>query len=230
MTGAALNMVRFVGPGLCLLAIFGVRVFAPEHRFESIIMGELGFVELGTAVILIVALPFAVRAIGRTNGLARAWLVALTLGAVYFAGEELSWGQHLVGWGTPEAIAELNDQNETNLHNMSSWLDQKPRLGLELWVLMVACAGWVSALRRRAWLFGRGELQVLAWATIVVRLPERVSDWSGTTLPPALNFRLAEVQEMMFAWIFLAWFVLALVTTASGHQVNTGDPQLTSAD
>ncbi len=33
-------------------------------------------------------------------------------------GEELSWGQRMLGIETPETLAEINLQNETNLHNL----------------------------------------------------------------------------------------------------------------
>ena len=32
------------------------------------------------------------------------------------------------GWETPEYIARINDQGETSLHNMSSWLDHNSPL------------------------------------------------------------------------------------------------------
>jgi hypothetical protein len=37
---------------------------------------------------------------------------------VFQTGEELSWGQRVFGWGTPESFAEGNKQGETNLHNV----------------------------------------------------------------------------------------------------------------
>lgn len=54
-------------------------------------------------------------------------VVVAALGSFYITGEELSWGQQIVHWSTPDAWAHINDQDETNLHNTSSWLDQKPR-------------------------------------------------------------------------------------------------------
>lgn len=63
------------------------------------------------------------------------WLLGWTLACIYFAGEEVSWGQHYFRWGTPEALVALNDQSETNLHNVSHWFDQKPRTLVELWVV-----------------------------------------------------------------------------------------------
>ena len=64
------------------------------------------------------------------------WLFLWSLACLYFAGEEISWGQWIFGWATPEQIASLNDQGETNFHNMSSWFDQKPRNLVELWIFI----------------------------------------------------------------------------------------------
>lgn len=63
------------------------------------------------------------------------WLLGWALACVYFAGEEASWGQHYFRWAAPEALQGLNDQNETNLHNIGNWLDQKPRTLVELWMV-----------------------------------------------------------------------------------------------
>jgi hypothetical protein len=37
-------------------------------------------------------------------------------------GEEISWGQRIFGWSTPESLMEMNAQQETNFHNI--WLFQ----------------------------------------------------------------------------------------------------------
>ena len=37
---------------------------------------------------------------------------------VFAALEEISWGQRLFGWGTPEALSEINVQQETTIHNI----------------------------------------------------------------------------------------------------------------
>lgn len=48
----------------------------------------------------------------------------LLLGILFFLafGEEISWGQRIFGWNTPERISEINAQKETNLHNL--WVFQ----------------------------------------------------------------------------------------------------------
>jgi hypothetical protein len=60
----------------------------------------------------------------------------LLLGATYFALEEISYGQHMFGWGTAETWKELNNQGETNLHNVHALFDQLPRLLLTIGILI----------------------------------------------------------------------------------------------
>lgn len=48
--------------------------------------------------------------------------VLLYIFALFFviaAGEEISWGQRIIGWSTPDQLAAINDQNETNFHNIN---------------------------------------------------------------------------------------------------------------
>ncbi len=43
--------------------------------------------------------------------------VVLIVGAL----EEISWGQRLIGWSTPDLLASLNEQDETTLHNVGGF-------------------------------------------------------------------------------------------------------------
>ena len=45
----------------------------------------------------------------------------LLLGLAFFfaGGEEISWGQRIFGWETPEKLAEINAQGETTIHNLT---------------------------------------------------------------------------------------------------------------
>jgi len=40
---------------------------------------------------------------------------------LFGAGEEISWGQRILGFQTPEPLSEVNRQEEFNLHNLSAW-------------------------------------------------------------------------------------------------------------
>ncbi len=37
---------------------------------------------------------------------------------IFMVGEEVSWGQRIIGWETAESFARINKQDETNLHNI----------------------------------------------------------------------------------------------------------------
>ena len=47
------------------------------------------------------------------------FLVAWGVLMIVFAGEEISWGQRIFGFETPEAIDRANKQNEFNIHNLA---------------------------------------------------------------------------------------------------------------
>jgi hypothetical protein len=76
----------------------------------------------------------------------RAWIAVAVLGALYVGLEEISYGQQILKWETGAYWAEVNDQNETNFHNTSSWLDQKPRL---LLLIGIVIGGIITPLLAR---------------------------------------------------------------------------------
>ena len=51
------------------------------------------------------------------------WAYTMTLAwallMFIFAGEEISWGQRIFGFATPEVIQQSNTQNEFNIHNLA---------------------------------------------------------------------------------------------------------------
>ena len=111
-------------------------------------------VENITVALLAVAIFFVLRTFWRLQvaspvafkNLTVLWLVIFGLGCVYFLGEEISWGQHLFGWATPDSWMEINNQGETNLHNTSGWLDQIPRSILTIGIIV---GGLICPLLRK---------------------------------------------------------------------------------
>lgn len=92
-----------------------------EGARTDALLREDGPVEtLGAAGLLVAGLLFlaaAKRAREGRTGRAPAFLL-LALLFVAGAGEEISWGQRIFGWQTPESVAQVNVQQETNLHNL----------------------------------------------------------------------------------------------------------------
>ena len=46
------------------------------------------------------------------------WFLLLALLFIFGGGEEISWGQRIFGWETPQAFEQANIQRETNIHNL----------------------------------------------------------------------------------------------------------------
>ena len=123
---------------VAVAAIPYVARFFGAHT-DSFIYGEIGLMENLTVVFLLVAIIATVLFLisNKTSfKFLNVWMGIFLLGAIYYAGEELSWGQHFFGWDTPEQWSEVNDQKETNLHNTSAFFDQIPRAILSLGALV----------------------------------------------------------------------------------------------
>jgi len=79
--------------------------------------------------------------------------LVIAAGCLFLTGEELSWGQRVFGFGTPEELEEVNVQDEANVHNIPA-----VRVGFKLLMLALGLAGavapWVA--RSRGW--GRSSL------------------------------------------------------------------------
>jgi len=70
---------------------------------------------------------------GFIENLSSIFLIIKILALVYFLGEEISWGQHIFKWTSPEFFKNANIQGETNIHNISNLFDQVPRTLVIIW-------------------------------------------------------------------------------------------------
>ncbi len=87
------------------------------------IYNEFGIIENLTVIFLIIGFVFGLRIIWNEhkNKWRKFWYILIILVTILFAGEEMSWGQHYFGWETSDAWKKGNTQDETNLHNLSSF-------------------------------------------------------------------------------------------------------------
>ena len=81
----------------------------------------------------------------------RRWIYVLGgILALFVAGEEISWGQRIFGYPTPDWIAEKNSQNEFNLHNLHFFQNSSMhgfRYGVQL-LCMMACMAFLTGRER----------------------------------------------------------------------------------
>jgi len=207
-------------PVVLFILIFGSALIS-EYVHDTFFAGELGFIELATPLMLVPAIIsgfviFINREKLVTQQLGH-WILLVTLACIYIAGEEISWGQQLVGWGTPEWVKEVNDQHETNLHNTSSWFDQKPRVLLEIFVLV---GGIFLPIKRKLqginlprdswqyWLYPTMVCLPAAILAIFSRMPERIKSLFDMS-ENIVDIRTSEIQELYFA-IFLMIYLLSI--------------------
>ena len=209
-------------PPLILFVQFGAKL-AGHETYRALVRSELGLVELGTVVMLVIALITAVRLFIARRTLPVAWLGTwmglFSLGALYFAGEEASWGQHYFGWGTPEALAAVNAQAETNIHNISGIFDQLPRNLLGLGILVGGVILPIARRRRHgAWVEAEGQARWLLPTVVclptallgsVVSIPEKLFEAAGSEIPDLLEISPGETKEYYFG-LFLMLYVLSL--------------------
>ncbi len=192
--------------------------FAPEWAAFWLVREPFGLLEMVGFALPLATSCLALRMLAtrtvRSDWLLTIWMIAIALGSIYIAGEEISWGQWFWKWGTPEFWQGLNDQGETNLHNVSDWFDQKPRA---LLIIGIAVSGIIFpwfilnkphlVMRRFDMLYPPLWLTPLAIAVLAsdiflhVDVP-LIADEIGLLRP-------GEMQELFIVW-FLFAYTLAL--------------------
>jgi len=101
--------------------------------FRNSIFIKCAFEVVGVIFMVIIAKRYF------KHGMKLAGVIAVIVALVLFvmAGEELSWGQRIFKWDTPESMISANEQKETNLHNLATQLFQNT-LYFGCWLLLVA--------------------------------------------------------------------------------------------
>ncbi len=139
------------------MAAIWFKLARPEE-FSTVFAREDGIVEYGTVILLALGAILLARHAARNTG-HRRWLLVLYAAAfVFAAGEEISWGQRILGLESSEFFLENNRQGETNLHNLmvndeqlvSFWFGQLLTVIVLLYLVVLPIlhplAGWVRWL------------------------------------------------------------------------------------
>lgn len=193
LQGIPLAVYVLVAAGVVAGLVYAI---APE-QLERVAQ-EDGPVEYGQALAFLAgAVFFFVRAARRRGR--DLWGLVLGLGLFLVAGEEISWGQRLLGIETPEGLRESNVQGEFNLHNIDGIHQNVRALGMlvvvGLFVLIpLARLGWARLARLEARL---GIPPVPLWA-----IPLALVALAFMLVPRVLSgevFELDEVGELFIA-------------------------------
>jgi hypothetical protein len=111
--------------GLLVLSALAFSTLALDDEILDGLVEEDGPVEWIGALALIAAAGLYLgvfRLYGKSRDpQVRRWpLIVVVVLLILAAGEELSWGQRVVGLKTPESLVEVNAQDELNIHNVDS--------------------------------------------------------------------------------------------------------------
>lgn len=132
LVGAALFALASVDRGLFL--------FLAEE--DSLLEWSQVVILASAAVLATLLAARALREGRRPHALA---YFVLAAGCIFVAGEEVSWGQRILGLETPESLAEINRQDELTLHNIDD-----VRVALKFFLIGLGLAGFALP-----WLFAR---------------------------------------------------------------------------
>lgn len=192
---------------------------------------ELGVIENLTVLFLlagiVLLLIHAARHFKLLRPLDKALLLVLVAGSVYFAGEELSWGQHwgevALGFETEQGRWEGNYQNEMNFHNregiVGKLLDDIPRammtLGIAIGgIVFPFCKGKLPEWIER-YVPGRDTLLVSILA-VFVSVPNKIVK---LLINGKSNFDSGEMKEFYIA-LFILLFVMNFVGISRGSEAG----------
>lgn len=99
---------------LAIIASYSVYAYCSEN-YIIYLSDENALFELSTALFFLISSVILFLLFRSTNN-----IFFILLSVIFFvgAGEEISWGQHLMHFGTPNYLSKVNVQNEFNFHNI----------------------------------------------------------------------------------------------------------------
>jgi hypothetical protein len=136
---ASLLTAPFVGAALFGLVALLPGLYNALVREDSV-LESLQFIAYAAATALAAAAGWRLWRTGRRGLGVLFFLFACC--CLFAAGEEISWGQRVLGFGTPEQLAAVNGQEEMNVHDVVE-VQGKFNLGLAVASLYGLAAPWL---------------------------------------------------------------------------------------
>lgn len=209
-------------------------LIAPEPEVHEALNSEFGPVEVFTALSFLAIGVVSIllwRRLGQTQAESissdqdghagafptwvRAWYLVVAAGGFLMFFEEISWGQHYLGWAAPSWFAEYNKQSETNLHNLfddlgGSLSRRIAEIGLPIWAVLVPAflLMFKNSYRRPKWeyyIMPRWEL--MSWV-LVAFMCRPTKSWIGDHSYRTFPRSFSELEELLWAGALLVYIVL----------------------
>jgi hypothetical protein len=168
------------------------------------------------------------------------WFILGAIGMIVFAGEEVSWGQHFGLWTgdqLPERWRQINDQQETNFHNITNALDQGPT-NVVMLATLFAFAGLPILQRVKREVMGPENPGYWFWPTyaslgagvgvLLVPVPAWVYGWV-TGEPEPNTLRHSECHEFYIALLMTTYMVSMFCRARALHRHSAGATAESSA-
>ncbi|MDP9195359.1 MAG: hypothetical protein M3O22_01100 [Pseudomonadota bacterium] len=203
----------FVIPAFLFVLFFVVEgVLVPEQK--KVFYSEYGPVEILQEAMLFLCLVFSIYILTRINPdqskWLKIWIGIAALGCFYVFIEEISWGQKIFRWNTPEFWMEINTQRETNIHNTSQIFNRVPRGILETGILVAGII--IPVLRKYApsalpkkisAIYPASEIMFISILATIIKILEHFPSRLGIQV----FWRKSEVMETFFyCFVFLYLF------------------------
>lgn len=194
-----------------------------QTGYNTIIWNENGLIEFLQVILLFISIIFIIKYIKNIHSSSalkfKIVIYIYLLGILYYFFEEISWGQHIFGWGTPEFFSKINSQNETNVHNTSSIFNELPRNLLLIWTSLSFIFVKLIFFKNRLighFIFPSLELKFISFLILFFFIPDFLIDKldlapghpASNSREIALNYlfeiisfnfiRLSELQELLF--------------------------------
>lgn len=142
----------------------------------------------------------------------RIWFRLFAIGAILMGLEEISYGQHFIGFTSPDWFETASKQQEVNLHNLygdkpARILRRLIEVGMPIFGIAIPLACMAV---REAWTKPRfgfyifPRLEMVMW-TLLAALVTPVRKLSGLTSVPQWRGSLSEFQEMLWACALLIY-------------------------
>ena len=219
-------MLIFLAP--FALAVVAV-VLIPFRPAFGVLANEDGIAEWGQWLFLVGLVVIYARlaiALWRQKQRPLALLYAVAMVAVIFtAGEEISWGQRIFGWMTPGALEDINNQGETNIHNIGSIL--------KIFNLVIMIVAFIAALLPLVrWSVWRARARSIAGYALIppaalipafgMEFAYRAIRYLFLPTPRYTLTKLSEIAELSFYFALFVFGVLAWRVIVRGWRPATG--------
>ena len=185
---------------LSLLLVFNGHAYEVLTKEDSLFEDGTAFLFLVTALLL---LAIAARGRGVSEGVAGRWLYIVgALAFVFAAGEEISWGQRMFGFETPDYLRDVNFQNEFNVHNIE-WAIAPISQGYRMGIMFLCVATSAAFFSRKSSLFGIPFPSILTMYCFLLMFAYRPHDIVG-------RFPLSIVTNHNILFLVFAAYALYL--------------------